>query len=82
MLLPQASQQVGAEPTLRTRRGAQSTEETEQSSQDELKGPQRQPQTLQHPPALHLSARPAYLSGMKREEWVAPIPGRPCFTGL
>jgi hypothetical protein len=23
-----------------------------------------------------------YLSGMKREECVAPIPGRPCFTGL
>lgn len=23
-----------------------------------------------------------YFSGMKREEWVAPIPGRPCFTGL
>lgn len=23
-----------------------------------------------------------YLSGMKREEWVAPMPGRPCFTGL
>lgn len=24
----------------------------------------------------------AYLRGMNREEWVAPIPGRPCFTGL
>jgi len=23
-----------------------------------------------------------YLRGMKREEWVAPIPGRPCLTGL
>lgn len=23
-----------------------------------------------------------YLRGMKREEWVAPMPGRPCFTGL
>lgn len=23
-----------------------------------------------------------YFSGMKRDEWVAPIPGRPCFTGL
>lgn len=23
-----------------------------------------------------------YLSGMNREEWVAPIPGLPCFTGL
>ena len=23
-----------------------------------------------------------YLSGMKREECVAPIPGRPCLTGL
>lgn len=23
-----------------------------------------------------------YLSGIKREECVAPIPGRPCFTGL
>lgn len=23
-----------------------------------------------------------YLSGMKREECVAPMPGRPCFTGL
>lgn len=23
-----------------------------------------------------------YLSGMNRDEWVAPIPGRPCFTGL
>ena len=24
----------------------------------------------------------AYFSGMKREECVAPMPGRPCFTGL
>jgi hypothetical protein len=24
----------------------------------------------------------AHFSGMKREECVAPIPGRPCFTGL
>lgn len=24
----------------------------------------------------------AHLSGMKRDEWVAPMPGRPCFTGL
>jgi hypothetical protein len=23
-----------------------------------------------------------YFNGMKREEWVAPIPGRPCLTGL
>ena len=23
-----------------------------------------------------------YFRGMKREEWVAPIPGRPCLTGL
>lgn len=23
-----------------------------------------------------------YLRGMKREEWVAPIPGLPCLTGL
>lgn len=29
---------------------------------------------------LYLHRR--YLSGMKREEWVAPMPGRPCFTGL
>jgi len=25
---------------------------------------------------------PLYLSGMKREEWVAPMPGLPCLTGL
>ena len=24
----------------------------------------------------------AYLRGIKREEWVAPIPGLPCLTGL
>lgn len=23
-----------------------------------------------------------YFRGIKREEWVAPIPGLPCFTGL
>ena len=27
---------------------------------------------------IHLS----YFKGMKRDEWVAPIPGRPCLTGL
>lgn len=26
--------------------------------------------------------RTGYLSGMKRDEWVAPMPGLPCFTGL
>lgn len=26
--------------------------------------------------------RIVYLRGMKRDEWVAPIPGRPCLTGL
>ena len=30
---------------------------------------------------FHLMAR-AHFSGMKREEWVAPMPGLPCFTGL
>ena len=23
-----------------------------------------------------------YLRGIKRDEWVAPMPGRPCLTGL
>lgn len=27
-------------------------------------------------------ARAGYLRGMKRDECVAPMPGRPCFTGL
>lgn len=26
--------------------------------------------------------RTGYLRGMKRDEWVAPMPGLPCFTGL
>lgn len=30
----------------------------------------------------HPRPRPSYLRGMKREECVAPIPGRPCLTGL
>ena len=34
-----------------------------------------QQHTLQNP------LRSVYLRGMKREEWVAPIPGRPCLTG-
>lgn len=35
-------------------------------------------------PLFTLDGAPSrrYLSGMKREEWVAPMPGRPCFTGL
>ena len=34
-------------------------------------------------PASALPSLPlAYLRGMKREECVAPMPGRPCFTGL
>jgi hypothetical protein len=30
----------------------------------------------------HSTTLAIYLSGMNREEWVAPIPGLPCFTGL
>jgi hypothetical protein len=33
--------------------------------------------TLVHSKGTHF-----YLRGMNREEWVAPIPGRPCLTGL
>lgn len=29
-----------------------------------------------------LPAAPRYFRGMNLEEWVAPMPGRPCFTGL
>lgn len=50
--------------------------------------PARPPQSQLPPSPLH--SRPknkhppeaVYLRGMKREEWVAPIPGLPCLTGL
>lgn len=36
--------------------------------------------TAKSSPSVHIEA--AHLRGMNREEWVAPIPGRPCLTGL
>lgn len=43
----------------------------------------KQDNSLSPPPqAIRRASPAAYLSGMKRDELVAPIPGRPCVTGL
>ena len=31
--------------------------------------------------SMHRKSKYDYLRGMKREEWVAPMPGLPCLTG-
>ncbi len=71
----QARRLIDARERKREGKGSAGTKQEEQQGNGH--GEQRQGQRL------HSQAPPShYLRGTKREELVAPMPGRPCWTGL